>query len=63
MAEIIDKETKEIADKIYKVGFRNGGIAMKSKILKKINRDWKLSTAKTSAGLIVEILKVINKIK
>lgn len=58
------KEFKAFADEVYKTGLKHGGIEMKNKILKSINRDWKLvSSNKTPAGLIVEILKKINKIK
>jgi hypothetical protein len=55
----LDAETKKIADKIYKVGVKNGGILMKNKILKKLNRDWTLRPIDT----VIKILKIINKIK
>lgn len=58
----MNKETKEIADKIYAVGFRNGQIAMRSKILKKINRDWSLVATKKPMDLIMKIMKIIDKI-
>ncbi len=56
------EETKEIADKIYDVGFRNGQIDMKNKVLKKINRDWSLVTIKKPMDLVVKILKKVNRI-
>lgn len=59
----IDEETKKIADKIYAVGFRNGQIDMKNKVLKKINRDWTLITIKPPMDLIMKVLKMVNKIK
>lgn len=54
----MDKEAKKIADKIYKVGLKNGSILMKNKILKRLNRDWTLPV-----NLMIKVLKIINKIK
>ncbi len=59
----MDKETKEIADKIYAVGFRNGQLEMRNKVLKRINRDRDLITIKSPMDLIMRILKTVNKIK
>lgn len=56
-------ETKEIADKIYAVGFKNGQIEMKNKVLKTINRDWDLITIKRPMDLIMRVLKKVNKIR
>jgi len=33
-----EEELKKITDEIYNIGFKNGGIEMKNKILKTINR-------------------------
>lgn len=54
---------KEIADKIYNVGIKNGGILMKNEILKTLNRDWKLFKTYSEVKLLMKILKKINKIK
>ena len=59
----VTKRVKEVADKIYAVGFKNGQIEMKNKVLKNINRDWNLITIKPPMDLIVTILKKVNKIK
>ncbi len=50
-------------DEVYEVGFKNGRIDMKSKILKSLNRDWKLFTTVPEVSLLVKILKKINKLK
>ena len=63
MKKCTDKETKKAADLIYNIGFRNGQIEMKSKILKKINRDWTLITIKQPMDLVMKILKNVNKIR
>lgn len=55
-----EQELKEGMDKVYAIGFKNGRIDMKNKILKSINRDWRLLP---NADLVVKILKKINKIK
>lgn len=59
----MNEEDKKIVDEIYEIGVKNGGIEMKNKILKKINRDWTLVTIKKPMDLIIKILKIINKIK
>ena len=59
----MEPEWKEAADKIYAIGFRNGQIEMKNKVLMKINRDWSLVTIRQPMDLIMEILKKVNKIK
>lgn len=55
-------ELKIAMDKVYAIGFRNGGIEMKSKILKKINRDWSLIAIKRPMDLVMKILKIIDKL-
>lgn len=59
----IDKELKKAMDEIYAIGFRNGGIEMKNKILKRINRDFSLFTVQRAGAVTVKILKIIDKIK
>lgn len=56
-------ELKRNLDKIYKVGFKNGQIEMKNKVLKKINRNWNLLRIKNPLDLAIEIIKIIDKIK
>lgn len=56
-------ELKKNLDEVYAVGFKNGQIEMKNKVLMKINRDWKLVTIKQPMDLIMEILKKVNKIR
>lgn len=55
-------EFKEAMDEVYSIGFKNGQIEMRSKVLKKINRDWDLVTIRKPMDLIMEILKKVNKI-
>lgn len=59
----MNKDTKEIADKIYAIGFKNGQIEMKNKVLKTINRDWDLITIKRPMDLIMRVLKTVNKLR
>ena len=58
-----DDEIKEWADKVYAVGFKNGQIEMKNKVLMKINRDWEIVTIKQPMDLIMTILKKVDKIR
>lgn len=58
-----EKEIKECLDQVYAVGFKNGQIEMKSKILKSLNRDWKLFGTFPEATLLIKILKKINRLK
>jgi len=57
-----EEEMRKITDEVYMIGNRNGGIEMKNRILKKINRDWKLPTIKPSGDLVIKILEKIDKI-
>ena len=57
-----EEEIKAGLDKVYKTGFRNGGIEKKNKILRSLNRDWKLFRTKTELDLLVKVLKKINKL-
>lgn len=54
------KELQEKMDEVYLIGFKNGQISMKNKILKSINRDWSLIR---DAGLMVKVMKKINGLK
>lgn len=55
----MDSETKKIADKIYAVGFKNGQIDMKNRVLMKLNRNWTI----TPIATLIKILKIVNKIR
>lgn len=57
------EELKEKLDEVYAIGFRNGRIDMKNKILKSLNRDWKLFHSVATVGLMVKILKKINRLR
>lgn len=59
----IDKELKEAMDEVYAIGFKNGGIEMKNKILKKINRDFSLFINQKAGFVAVKILKMVAKLK
>lgn len=59
----MDEATKKIADQIYNTGFRNGQIDMKNKILRRVNHDWNLLKEHSSIGLMIKVLKIIDKIK
>lgn len=56
------KETKEILDKVYAVGFRNGQIEMQNEVLKTINRDFTLISLRP-IDLIMKVLKIVNEVK
>jgi hypothetical protein len=58
-----EKDLKEKLDEIYNIGVKNGGIEMKNKILKSLNRDWKLFSEAPKVSFLMKILKKINKIK
>ena len=58
-----EEEIKKGLDKVYAVGVKNGRILMKNKILKSLNRDWKLFCGVDEMRLMVQILKKINKLK
>lgn len=50
---------KKHLDEIYSIGFRNGQIEMRNKVLKSINRDWSLLP---DAALMVKLMKKVNKL-
>lgn len=53
-----DEELEKALDRVYAVGFKNGQIAMKNKILKAINRDWTFA-----APITIKILKKIQSLR
>lgn len=55
-----EKEIKKGLDEVYAVGFKNGQIEMRNKILKSINRDVSLLP---NASLMVKLMKKINRLK
>lgn len=55
-----EEEIKKGLDKVYDVGFKNGQIEMRNKILKSINRDWSLIM---NGALMVKLMKKINRLK
>jgi hypothetical protein len=58
-----EKELKAYLDKVYAIGFKNGQIEMKNKVLVKINRDWDLVAIKQPIDLIMEIIKKVDKVR
>ena len=62
LTEELSPQVKEFADKVYAIGFKNGQIEMKNKVLKSINRDWNLVGIKKPMDLIMTILKKVNKL-
>lgn len=57
-AEIV--ALKKSADKIYAMGYRNGQIEMKNRVLKLVNRDWTI-VGKSAVDTAMYFLKKINK--
>lgn len=51
---------KEQLDAVYSIGFKNGQIEMRNKVLKSINRDWSLIR---DADLLIKVMKKINKLR
>lgn len=60
IARMEEEEIKKGLDEVYAVGFKNGQIEMRNKILKSINRDWSLVA---NADLMIRLMKKINRIK
>ena len=56
-----EKELKKYLDKVYAIGFKNGQIEMRNRILMKINRGVKFWIG-VKAEYVVNLLKTINKI-
>lgn len=57
-----EKELKAKLDEVYNIGFKNGRIEMKNKILKSINRDWNLFPP-SQVNLLIKVLKKINRLR
>ncbi len=55
-----EEDLKKYLDDVYAVGFKNGQIEMRNKILKSINRDWSLVA---HIDVMVKLMKKINRIK
>ena len=51
---------KEHLDAVYSIGFKNGQIEMRNKVLKSINQDWSLLP---DANLMMKVMKKINKLR
>jgi len=51
---------KKTLDTVYGIGFKNGQVEMRNKILKSVNRDYSLLP---NADLMVKLMKKINKLK
>jgi len=58
----MEQELKKKLDEVYDVGVKNGRIEMKNKILKSLNRDWKLFSTIAEVKLLVKVLKKINRL-
>lgn len=58
----MEKEIKAKLDKVYLAGFKNGSITMKNKILKSLNRDWKIFCTPSELNMMVKVLKKIDKV-
>ena len=56
-----EEELKKYMDKVYAVGFKNGQIEMRNRVLMKINRTVKFWLG-GSASMMVDLLKTINKL-
>ena len=57
-----EKELKKHLDEVYAIGFKNGQIEMKNRVLMKLNRDMNFWTSKNSADFLITLLKIINKL-
>ncbi len=51
---------KKHLDAVYAVGFKNGQIETRNKVLKSLNRDWNLLP---NADLVIKLMKKINKLR
>ena len=58
-----EKTLKQGMDEVYSIGLKNGSIEMKNKIMKSLNRDWKLFRTTEEIRMLIKVLKKINKIK
>lgn len=57
------KALKSTLNQVYSIGFRNGQIDIKYRILKAINRDWSLIAIRRPVDLVMKILKKVNALK
>jgi hypothetical protein len=57
-----EEKIKKAMDEVYAVGFKNGGISMKNKILKRLNTDWKMFRTKPEMDILIKVLKKINRL-
>jgi hypothetical protein len=55
-------ELKKYLDKVYAVGFKNGQIEMRNRVLMKLNRDVNFWTSVKNADFLMTLLKKINKL-
>jgi hypothetical protein len=55
-----EEDIKKDLDHVYDVGFKNGQIEMRNKILKSINRDWSLIP---NADIVIKLMKKISRLK
>jgi hypothetical protein len=56
-----EEELKKYLDEVYAIGFKDGQIEMKNRVLMKINRDVKFWIG-VKADYVVDLLKTINKL-
>jgi len=56
-----EEELKKYLDKVYAIGFKNGQIEMRNRVLMKINRGVKFWIG-VKADYVVNLLKTINKL-
>ena len=56
-----EKELKKYIDEVYAVGFKNGQIEMRNRVLMKINRGVKFWIG-VKADYVMDLLKTINKL-
>lgn len=57
-----EEELKKYMEEVYLIGFKNGQIEMKNRVLIKLNRDVNFWTSKNNANFLVTLLKTINKL-
>lgn len=55
-----EKQLKKGFDEVYNIGFKNGQIEMRNKVLKHINRDWSLIP---HATIMIKLMHKISKLK
>lgn len=56
----MNEELKKTLDEVYAIGFKNGQVEMRNKVLKSINRDFNLIP---HADLMIKLMKKINRLK